>query len=126
MINSSSSLKKEHTISDVWNLLTSDDSTVSSHNTYFKDININLRSLESNFNSMQSTLNYLRIELSQLKSEKTALESELTLLRDKFDKLENSPRMESLPYSFDVYNEVRDRISREKNILVFNVPDSVH
>lgn len=73
---------------------------------------------------MQSSLNDLQNELSQLKSEKIALESELDLLRDKFDKFGNSPRTQSLPLSFDVYNEVRDRMSREKNILVFNIPDS--
>lgn len=125
LANSNLTSKKEPTISDVWNLLASVNSTVSSHNTHFTNINTNLQSLESNFNSMQSSLNDLRNELSQLKFDKIALESELALLRDKFDKFENSPSTQSPPYSFDVYSEVRDRMSREKNILVFNVPDSV-
>lgn len=122
--NTNLTSKKEPTISEVWNLLASVNSTVSSHNMHFANINTNLQSLESNFNFMQSSLNDLRKELSQLKSEKIALESELALLRDKFDKFGNSPRTQSPPLSFDVYNEVSDRMSREKNILVFNVPNS--
>lgn len=123
--NSNLISKKEPTISDVWNLLASVNSTVSSHNMHFTNINTNLQSLESNFNSMQTSLNDLRKELSKLKSDKIALETELALLRDKFDKFENSPSTQSPPYSFDVYTKVRDRMSRDKNILVFNVPDSV-
>lgn len=58
--NSNLTSKKEPTISDVWNLLTSVNSTVSSHSMHFTNINTNLQSLESNFNSMQSSLNDLR------------------------------------------------------------------
>lgn len=70
--------KNDPTISDIWNLLATVNSTVLSHDTHFKNINTNLRDLESNFNSMKSAINDLHKEIFQLKSEKNALESELT------------------------------------------------
>lgn len=121
--SSSRCSNKEPTLSDVWNLLVNLQSTVQSQDTNFKNINNNLQVLENNFKSMQSTLKNLHTELSQLQLDKSSLESELILLRDKLDKLEKSTKMIPQSYNNDVFTEVKDRLSREKNILVFNVPE---
>lgn len=122
--SSSQNPKKEPSITDVWKLLVSMESTVSSHDTHFKNINKNLRSLDNNFCSLRTSIEDLRTELSQLKSDKLALESQINLLRDKIDKLNNSPIIRSNSYDSVIFTEVKDRLSREKNILMFNVPDS--
>lgn len=90
---------------------------------HFKNINTNMQNLKCKLNSLQSALNNLHKEVFQLKSAKISLESEVILLRKKVDMLKNSPKMQSQPYNFDVYNEVKCRLSREKNILIFNFSD---
>lgn len=55
---------KEPTISDVWNLLISMQSTVSSDDTQLKNLNKNLFNLENNFSSSQTAMKNLHTEIS--------------------------------------------------------------
>lgn len=45
---------------------------------------------------------------------------------NKLNTLENSHKIQYQSNDFDIFNEVKDRLSREKNILLFNVLDSEH
>lgn len=76
---------------------------------------------------LQTTLNNLRNEISQLKSDKVALESQVQiLLHENLNKLKNSPKSQYQSNDPDIFNEIKSRLSRERNILLFNLPDYEH
>lgn len=122
--NVSNIKRKDPTISDVWDLLNSIQLNASSQDNHLKNINKKLQNLENNFNSMKTMFDNLHSELSQLKLDKLALESDLSSLRDKVAKLENTSLVSLQPYDVNIFNEIQDRITREKNIIIYNVPDS--
>lgn len=90
VLNSIQNLEKGPSISNLWNLSVSMQSTISFYDTHFKNINKNLKNLKIDFCSILPQL--IHTELSQLKSEKIALESEIILLRDKINILGKYPR----------------------------------
>lgn len=89
-------------------------------------MNKNLYNLKNSFSSIQTTLKNLLYEISQLKSYKIALESEVFLLGEELKKLDTFPHILFQSNNFDILNKVKDRLSREKKILLFNTSDSDH
>jgi hypothetical protein len=75
---------------------------------------------------MKALMDDFHLELSQLKTDQHALESELSSIRQKVAKFENTQTSSHLLDFNNIYNEFHDRITREQNILIFNVPDSAH
>lgn len=81
--------------------------------------------MENNFNAIQTTLNDFRTELSRLKEYQLTVEYELTSIREKLVKLETASMAASQSNNPDFFfTKIKDRISREKNIVLFNVSDS--
>lgn len=99
-------------------------STVSSHDAHFKNIRNKLNNLENNFNAVKTSLKDFRTELSQLKQDNLTLKNELIHVHKKLALIENTSTSPSQHNTLDFLTELKDRISREKNIILFNVPDS--
>lgn len=115
---SSSSQKKEITIDDIWNVITSQESGLTSFNK-------RLISMEFSINSFKDTVNNLNLEVFKLKDQIANLITEVESLAFKVSKLEHCIMHHSNFQAKDlsVVNEVHERLNRSKNILVFNAPD---
>jgi uncharacterized protein YdcH (DUF465 family) len=114
---------KNPTVSDIWILLITLQSTVSSHDAHFKNIRNILNNLENNLNAVQTYLNDFCAELSQLKHHNLTLKSELTSVHEKFVLIENTSISPSQHNNLGILIELKYRISKE-NILIFNVLDT--
>lgn len=113
-----SSQKKEITIEDIWNVITSQDSGL-------KSINKRLISVEFSINSFKDTVKNLNLEVFKLKEQNANLTTEIESLKNKLSKLEHCNVYHSNCQTKDinVVHEVQERLHRSKNLLVFNAPD---
>jgi len=80
-----------------------------------------LKNNDSHFKTLRDSINNIRVSLFELKKENTALRTEVDELRVRVEKLEQLPKVDDV--SFDLIREVQDFISKERNVLVFNIPE---
>lgn len=110
---------KTITLDNIWSVLSDVNDKVTTYDSDFNNINIKLSNLESSFNDFKSSLNLISTELSKVKKDNEGLSSEIQLLRSRVIQLEHSQS-----HNVDVIQESHDRLLKEKNLIIFNVPDS--
>jgi len=81
-----------------------------------------LKNNDTDFRTLNDSINSLRVSVFELEKENAALMAEVDKLRDRVEKLEKLPKVDDVPY-FDLIREVQNRILKERNVLVFNVPE---
>lgn len=115
-----STSKKEVTLEDLWDLI---NANKSSNDTAFKDLNRKLVSLETGLANFKSTINNLTSELTRIKEINKKLESNIQILNDKVILLE-SKQIAPHDMVLNVMHEAQERLSKEKNVILFNVPEN--
>lgn len=90
-----------------------------------KDIQINLSSLSLAYGILNDMMHKLNAELVKVKNERDAMASEIGMLRDSIDGIRESLGRKLDDGFYNVAAEVQERYERSKNVLVFNVPDSM-
>jgi hypothetical protein len=99
------------------NLLSSIDEK---HNRGMQEINNKLKVYENNFTNLRNKLDELVTSFNNLQKENNLLKSELNYLRDGV-KLINFVDQNNI----DLVNEVNERLSRSRNIIIFNSEDDI-
>lgn len=122
--SSNNSTNKTVTLDNIWSLLSSIDLKVNTYDSGLKDINNKLSNLDSTVNGIKKSLNKISLDLTQVKKENENLTSELQLLRQRISNLEQSNSSIPLP-DFDIVKESHDRLSKENNLIIFNVSDNI-
>lgn len=117
--NSNNSSNGEHLkLNNLYQIIKKNSSSTESA---LVNITKKLKNNDSHFKTLKDSINNLRVSLFELKKENTALRTEVDELRDRVEKLEKLPKVDDI--SFDLNRKVQDRISKERNVLVFNMPE---
>jgi len=82
--------------------------------------------LLSKIEKLFDLLNSTNDKLNQVVSENARFQEKLCLLESRIVKLELNPITNANVSYSDMFNELHDRQSREKNIILFNVPESIN
>lgn len=80
--------------------------------------------LLSKIEKLFDLLNSTNDKLDRVVAENTRFQEKLCLLESRIAKLESNPTSNANVSYSDMFNELHDRQSREKNIILFNVPES--
>lgn len=81
--------------------------------------------LLSKIDKLFDLLNSTNDKLDHVVAENTRFQEKLCLLESRIVKLESNPITNVIVSYSDILNELHDRQSREKNIILFNVPEPV-
>lgn len=117
--------KKPITLEHVWSLLSDMNTKVNASCDCVKDINVKLAGLESSVGGLKTSVDAIASDVSRAKNDNDeSLASEVNSLRDRVGRLERRGSSDFRLPDFDLVKESRDRLSKENNVIVFNVADS--
>lgn len=82
--------------------------------------------LLSKIEKLFDLLNSTNEKLDRVVAENSRFQEKLCVLESRIVKLESYPNTNANVSYSDMFNELHDRQSREKNIILFNVPESIN